>query len=286
MLVVDNLRYDQWKIIEPMIGEYFRVDEDNLYYSILPTTTQYARNAFFAGMMPLEIRKRHPRLWTDEQEEGTKNQFEAELLGEQLKRYGKKIKYSYNKILRQEAGRKLAENITNLMEYDLSVIVYNFVDMLSHARTEMEIIRELADDEPAYRSLMKSWFEYSSLFEIIKYLSDKNVKIIITTDHGSVRVQNPVKIVGDRNVNTNLRYKFGKSLAYNAKEVFEMKDPERYFLPKQNVSTRWVFTRGTDFFAYPNNYNYYARYYSNTFQHGGISMQEVMIPVITLSSKM
>jgi CheY-like chemotaxis protein len=286
LLVVDNLRYDQWKIIEPMIGEYFHVDEDNLYYSILPTTTQYARNALFAGMMPLEIRKRHPRLWKDEQEEGTKNQFEAELLGEQLKRYGKKIKYSYNKILRQEAGRKLAENIANLMEYDLNVIVYNFVDMLSHARTEMEIIRELADDEPAYRSLMKSWFDYSSLFEIIKYLSDKNVKIIITTDHGSIRVQNPVKIVGDRNVNTNLRYKFGKSLAYNAKEVFEMKDPEKYFLPKQNVSTRWVFTRGTDFFAYPNNYNYYARYYSNTFQHGGISMQEVMIPVITLSSKM
>ncbi len=237
-------------------------------------------------MMPLEIRKRYPRFWTDEQEEGTKNQFEAELLGEQMKRYGKKLKYSYNKILRQEAGRKLAENIANLMEYDLNVIVYNFVDMLSHARTEMEIIRELADDEPAYRSLMKSWFEYSSLFEIIKYLSDKNVKIIITTDHGSIRVQSPVKIVGDRNVNTNLRYKFGKSLAYNAKEVFEMTDPEKFFLPKQNVSTRWVFTRKADFFAYPNNYNYYARYYSNTFQHGGISMQEIMIPVITLSSKM
>ncbi len=285
LLLIDNLRYDQWKIIEPMIGEYYRIEEDDIYWSILPTTTQYARNALFSGMMPLEIRKRFPRLWRDEQEEGTKNQFESELFGEQLKRYGKKLRYSYNKILRQDEGRKLSENIANLMEYDLNVIVYNFVDMLSHARTEMEIIRELADDEPAYRSLMRSWFEHSSLFEILKYLSDKHVKIMVTTDHGSVRVQNPVKIVGDRNVNTNLRYKFGKSLNYNPREVFEMKDPEQFFLPKQNVSTRWVFTRGADFFAYPNNYNYYARYYSNTFQHGGISMQEIMIPVIMLNSK-
>ncbi len=285
LLLIDNLRYDQWKIIEPMIDTYYRVEEDELYFSILPTTTQYARNALFAGLMPLEIRKHYPRFWKDEEDEGTKNQFESELFGEQLKRYGKKIRYSYHKILRQEEGRKLAENIANLMEYDLNVIVYNFVDMLSHARTEMEIIRELADDEPAYRSLMKSWFEHSSLFEILRYLSDKHVKVIITTDHGSVRVQNPVKIVGDRNVNTNLRYKYGKSLNYNSREVFEMKDPEQFFLPKLNVSTRWVFARSTDFFAYPNNYNYYVRYYSNTFQHGGISMQEIMIPIVILNSK-
>lgn len=285
VLLIDNLRYDHWKAIQPMIEEFFRIENDELYFSILPSTTQYARNALFSGLMPNEIRKKFPRYWVDEEEEGTKNQFEAELLGEQLRRFGKDIKYSYNKVLNLNVGKKLVENLPNLMGNKLNVIVYNFVDMLSHARTEMEMIRELADNEAAYRSLVESWFEHSSLFEIIRFISSKKLDLFITTDHGSVYVKDPVKILGDKAVNTNLRYKYGKSLKYNAKEVFEVRDPEDIFLPRVNVSTAYVFARSGDFFAYPNNYNHYVNYYRNTFQHGGISMQEMMIPIIHLKAK-
>lgn len=284
-ILIDNLRYDQWKAIQPLLENYFRVDDDEIYYSILPTTTQYARNSIFAGLMPLEIRRYYPKYWLDEEDEGTKNQFEGELLGEQLRRYGKNIKYSYNKVLNLAAGKKLFEQMNNLMQNKLNVIVYNFVDMLSHARTEMDIIRELADDEVAYRSLMLSWFEHSSLFDMMRFIAQKGCDVIITTDHGSTWVKNPVKILGDKAVNTNLRYKYGKSLKYNAKEVFEVKDPEKIFLPRINVSTTYVFARSNDFFAYPNNYNYYVNYYRNTFQHGGISMNEMLIPVAYLKAK-
>jgi len=284
-ILIDNLRYDQWKVLQPIIEEYFRVENDEIYYSILPTVTQYARNAIFAGLLPAEIDKKYPKLWIEEGEEGTKNQFEGELLGEQFKRFGKDIKYSYTKILNLTAGKKLVENMPNLMGNKFNAIVYNFVDMLSHARTEMDVIRELADDEPAYRSLTVSWFEHSPLFDIIKFLSEKRINLIITTDHGSVRVNNPVRIIGDKNTNTNLRYKTGRSLGYNSKEVFEIKDPGQAYLPRTNVSSNYVFCRRNDFFAYPNNYNYYVNYYKNTFQHGGISIEEVLVPFITLKSK-
>jgi CheY-like chemotaxis protein len=285
VLLIDNLRYDHWKAIQPLIEEFFRVENDDIYYSILPSTTQYARNALFSGLMPTEIRKKYPKYWVDEEEEGTKNQFEGELLGEQLRRFGKDIKYSYNKVLNLNVGKKLVESLPNLMGNKLNVIVYNFVDMLSHARTEMEMIRELAENEAAYRSLVVSWFEHSSLFDIIRFISGKKLDLIITTDHGSVYVKDPVKILGDRTVNTNLRYKYGKSMKYNAKEVFEVRDPEDIFLPRVNVSTAYVFARSNDFFAYPNNYNHYVNYYKNTFQHGGISMQEMMVPIIYLKAK-
>ncbi len=284
-IMIDNLRYDQWKAIQPLIERYFHVVTDDIYCSILPTSTQYARNSIFAGLMPSDIRKRFPQYWIDEEDEGTKNQFEEQLLGEQLRRFGKNIKYSYNKVLNVASGKKLLEQMSNLMNYKLNVIVYNFVDMLSHARTEMEIIRELASDEEAYRSLMLSWFEHSSLFDMMKFIADKGADMVVSTDHGSVWVKNPIKILGDREVNTNLRYKYGRSLKYNPKEVFEIRDPETIFLPRINVSTSYVFAGDSDFFAYPNNYNYYVGYYRNTFQHGGISMSEMLIPAIHLTSK-
>jgi CheY-like chemotaxis protein len=285
VVLIDNLRYDQWKIIQPIVSEYFKVEEEDLYSSILPTATQYARNAFFAGLMPSEIEKRFPKLWLNDEEEGGKNLHEEELLAEQLKRLGKDVKMSYNKITNHAAGKKLSENMSNLMQNKLNVIVYNFVDMLSHARTEMEVIRELADDEKAYRSITLSWFEHSPLHEILKQIAAKKCKLVITTDHGTIKVSEPSKVVGDRNVNTNLRYKQGKSLDYVKKDVFEIRNPADAFLPKQHVSTAFVFVKEDKFFAYPNNFNYYVNYYRNTFQHGGLSMEEMIIPFITLSAK-
>jgi CheY-like chemotaxis protein len=285
LILIDNLRYDQWKVIQPSIEQSYRVVNDQIFYSILPTVTQYARNAMFSGLMPLEIQRKYPQFWIGEDEEGTKNQFEDKLMEEQLKRFGKNVKMSYTKVLNLGVGKKLVDSLPNLMGNNLNIIVYNFVDMLSHARTEMEIIRELADDEPAYRSLTVSWFEHSPLKDIIEYLGEKQADLIITTDHGSVRVNDPVKVLGDRNTNTNLRYKTGRALQFNAKEVFEVKNPNEIFLSKVNVSSSYIFCKRNDFFAYPNNYNYYVNYYKNTFQHGGISMEEMMIPYIELKPR-
>ena len=284
-LLIDNLRYDQWKVIQPILAELYKVESEELYFGILPTATQYARNAIFAGLLPTEIQKKFPEMWLNDEDEGLKNQFEEQFLQAQLKRLGKDVKMSYNKITNHAAGKKLAENINNLMQNNLNVIVYNFVDMLSHARTDMEVIRELADDEPAYRSITKSWLEHSPLLDIIQQLAHKKIKIVITTDHGTVHVKEPIKVVGDRNVNTNLRYKTGKTMDYNKKDVFEIKNPHDAFLPKQNVSSVYIFAKENKFFAYPNNYNHFVNYYRDTFQHGGISLEEVIIPYITLTGK-
>lgn len=285
MILIDNLRYDQWRVIEPLISELFRIQEEEVYLSILPTATQYARNAIFAGLMPLEIETRFPNLWLNDEEEGGKNLHEESFLQDTIKRFRKDWKTSYVKITNYSGGKDLVDNVPNLMQNKFNVIVYNFVDMLSHARTEMEMIRELADDEAAYRSLTLSWFEHSPLFEAIKRIAEKKVKLIITTDHGTIRVKEPSKLVGDRNVNTNLRYKQGKNMNYEKRDVFEVKNPADAMLPRQHLSQTFVFAKQDKFFAYPNNYNYYVTYYKNTLQHGGISLEEMVIPFAILTTK-
>ncbi len=285
LIVIDNLRYDQWKVIAPFFQSYFRIEKEELYYAILPTATQYARNALFAGLLPSEIEKKYPQYWVHEHEEGSKNKYEEELLNELLSRFGKNIKTSYHKILNLSAAKKLTENLSNLMVNKLNVIVYNFVDMLSHARTDMEILKELAGDEAAYRSITLSWIEHSPLHDIIRFISEKGAQVLLTSDHGSVRCQNPIKILGDKNTNTNLRYKFGRNLNYNAKEVFAIKDPKDAFLPRLNISTSYVFCKEYNYFVYPNNYHHFVNYYRDTFQHGGVSMEEMIIPFVSLTSK-
>lgn len=284
-ILIDNLRYDQWKVLESTINAYFNVDEEINYYSILPTTTAYARNAIFSGLLPSEIEKKFPQYWVSDEEEEGKNNFEEELLKAQLVRNKLDIKSSYNKIINISHGKSLLDNITNLMNNKLNVIVYNFVDMLSHARTDMAMVRELAPDESAYRSLTNSWFQHSPLLEALKKIAEKKGRVIITTDHGTIRVKKPFKIIGDKSTNTNLRYKQGKNLGFDEKDVYVCRKPERMFLPKRNVSTAYVFTIEDYFFAYPNNYNYYVNFYKDTFQHGGVSLEEMIIPFITLSPK-
>ena len=286
MLLLDNLRYDQWKVLEPIISEFYRIEEEDFFYSILPTSTQYSRNAIFAGLMPSEIERRYSHWWKNDNEEGGKNLHEHDLLKEQInRRFRKRISFDYVKVTNVNYAKQLQDNILNYLNNDFSVIVYNFIDMLSHARTEMEVLKELAGDEKAYRSLTRSWFLHSPLWAALQRISERDVQLIITTDHGTIRVNQPSRVVGDRETTTNLRYKVGRNLQFERRDVLTVRDPKKAGLPRPNVSSTFIFAKEDKFFLYPNNYNYYNNYYKNTFQHGGISLEEMICPVIRLKSR-
>lgn len=286
MILIDNLRYDQWMMIEPMLSRHYKTLEEEMFYSILPATTQYSRNAIFAGMMPADIERKYPNEWKNDDEEGGKNLFEDKLLKDQLSKLRMDdLKWDYIKITNNDNGKIFEDNVLNYLNNDLTVVVYNFVDMLSHARTEMEVLKELAGDEMSYRSLTASWFEHSPLFGALRRIADKDVQLIITTDHGTTRVKTPAKVVGDRATTTNLRYKHGRNLQYKDKDVFSITKPQDAGLPQPNVNSKFIFAREDVFLCYPNNYNYYANYYKNTFQHGGVSLEEMLVPIIRLKPK-
>jgi CheY-like chemotaxis protein len=285
-LLLDNLRFDQWKIIEPIVADLYRIESEDYFYSILPTSTQYSRNAIFAGLLPREIEKKFPNEWLNDNEEGGKNLKEGEFLQEQVKRYMRKdLKVDYFKVTNTNNSKQLSDNILNFATNDLTAIVYNFIDALSHSRTESEVIKELAPDEKAYRSITKSWFLNSPVWAALQKLAEKDIILFITTDHGTIRVNQPTKVVGDKETTTNLRYKVGRNLQYEKKEVLEIKDPHEAGLPKPNISSTYIFAKEDSFFLYPNNYNYYNNFYKNTFQHGGISLEEIICPFIKLYPK-
>lgn len=285
LVVVDNLRYDQWKAFEPMLSSFYKKTNEEIFYSILPTATQYARNAIFSGLMPSDMEKLYPNLWLNDTDDGGKNLYEEDFLKAQLKRLGVNLNWSYHKISSLRQGKKLSDNFKSHKNEDLTVVVYNFVDMLSHAKTEMEVIKELASTDKSYRSLTKSWFRNSPLMEIIQQAAQSGFKLIITTDHGTINVKNPSKVIGDKNTSLNLRYKTGRSLSYEDKDVLAVKDPKTVHLPTINMSSSFIFAKGDLFFAYPNNYNHYVSYFRNTYQHGGVSLEEMLIPFSTLIPK-
>lgn len=288
LFVIDCLRLDQWLVMEHLLSDYFTF-ERSFHFGILPTATPYARNAIFSGLFPSELEKRFPEVWqAGEDDENSRNRHEHQLLDKLLerKRIQLKPESKYVKILDAEFGRQVEGNILSYTKSKLTAVVVNFVDMLAHGRSDSPLLKEIAPDEAAYRSLTRSWFLHSSLFSMFKALStQKNVTIFVTTDHGSVRCLRGAKVIGDREASTNLRYKFGRNLRVDQRQAVFVKYPADFKLPQQSVTTNYILAKEDYYFVYPTDYHKYLSQYRDSFQHGGISMEEMMLPVVKLEPK-
>jgi len=283
-VVIDNLRLDQWLTIEPLLREWFAVSRSH-YLAILPTATPYARNAIFAGLFPREIQRQHPELWAfDKDDDSSLNRHEHAFLEAQLHRLNVNPKppLKYIKILDQNEARAVEKQIGSYAELPLLALVVNFVDILAHSRSDSEVLREITPNEAAYRSLTKSWFGHSSLYRILRELAQRGNTVIITSDHGSIRGMRGAKVIGDRETSTNLRYKFGRSLKADPKQAIILQKPETYQLPSLSMTTNFLFAKEDYYFVYPTNYHHYLNYYRDTLQHGGVSMEEMILPIVRL----
>jgi CheY-like chemotaxis protein len=283
-ILIDNFRFDQWRAVKDMLSEHFTPVED-LYYSILPTVTQYSRNSIFSGLMPLEISRHYPDHWVDEDSDEGKNLSEEFFVGRQLERCGRDVSFSYVKVGGSIQCEKLLNSFDNTDNYRLNVMVFNFIDMLSHSRTESRVLRELSSSEAAYRSLTRSWFEHSGIMSLFRRISEKGCCVVLTTDHGSILVTNSVKVSGERDTSSSLRYKHGRNMTFNRREVFTIDSPVNACLPSPSLSSKYIIAQNYDFFAFPNNYNQFTQHFTGTFQHGGISLEEMLVPLLTLRPK-
>lgn len=287
-LILDCLRYDQYLAIEPFIKEYFDIELDS-YYSILPTATPFSRNAIFSGLLPVDIAKRFPEYWLENNElDNSRNRNEHQLLDEHVEDLGFKLNppSKYIKVFNIEEGNFVLRKIDSFKNDKLVVLVYNFLDLLAHHRSKDQILQETIPDEEAFRAFTKHWFFHSSLFEAIKLISkQENSVLVISTDHGSIRVTRATQVVGDKDTSITVRYKEGKNLSCNEKHALFLKNPKEFGLPQRNIVNNFIFSKDDYYFVYPNSYHQYQKQYNGTFQHGGVSMEEMILPVAICSPK-